>query len=230
MFKKTPDETTDSHPTTPPSLPVTSNSTRRFKFWLIPVAIITLFLSTCLVGKVIGSLHAKEKIRTVEQLSSLDLTDPNQLAQAKGLCTKKGDALLDGMLKDNGAFMPAAYGTVGIKSNPHLVDVEMVSDQAEGKSRIFVRLIDQGGWKFDDIYVAERNGRSINMQLSKIQQCPWFYQAKYYLPEIKQSARAGRDLVDIIVELKKLDEKQQGKKSEIEGIDVLQAILHSIVK
>jgi len=187
-------------------------------------------MSLGVVFKVVGDIRIKEKIRTVDTLSSLDLSDPSQLAQAKSLCTKQGNSVLQGMLGDNGTFMPAAYGFIGLKENPHLIDIEMLSDQAEGKSRIFVRLVDQGGWKFDDVYVAERNGRSINMLLSNIQQYPWLYQAKYHLPEVKQSARVGRDLVDIVVELKKLEDKQQGRQSEVDGLEVLQAILHSLIK
>jgi hypothetical protein len=44
----------------------------------------------------------------------------------------------------------------------------MVQDSAEGVSRMYVRLLDQNGWKFDDVMILQANGRDIGLWGSQI--------------------------------------------------------------
>jgi hypothetical protein len=103
----------------------------------------------------------------------------------------------------------------------------MISETAEGNSRIFVRLLDEGGWKFHDIYLVESNGRQINMMMSEVQENPLIFMGKYFTPEIKKTLSFSKDAVEAYLELKKSQEPRRGasQKEDTSGLELLHMML-----
>jgi len=88
----------------------------------------------------------REKLAVIERLSGFKY--PAQAEQAKPFCTEKGFSLIRAL-----EGFPKGFNLIRFKTNPAFSDVEMSRDSAEEKSQIHVRLVQDNGWKFEDIYI-----------------------------------------------------------------------------
>jgi hypothetical protein len=155
-----------------------------------------------------GSRFARRKeVTALNALCSLNL--PEQLSQAQKLCTTQGFAIARELIVKDGYFVPASFKVTGIKTNPRFCDLEMVRESAEGKSRIAVRLLDQSGWKFHDVFIYQANGKPINLWCSYAIENPTLSALEVNWDDIKRTAK---DFLEFCQLLKQLSEDCRDRK------------------
>jgi len=116
-----------------------------------------------------SSTHNKQ-LAALSALSSFKY--PSQLEQARALCTQGGAALLPHLTSDSG-FAFSTFKVAGCKMNVGECEVQMVKEGANGIDSVSVRLVDQGGWKFDDVKFVTIGGQSVNLWASHILDHPF---------------------------------------------------------
>ncbi len=145
-----------------------------------------------------------DKIQIITSLSSLKY--PADIESAKKLCTDQGVAVLQEMVS-GGSFIPASFDVADIKTSGQVCDVGMNSNLADGESKIYVRLVNQDGWKFHDVYLATVKGRKFGIWWSFAQQHPIIASAKIaqaYAPEFREGVNSFESVVHKIKEIENL--------------------------
>ena len=158
----------------PPSVPpVLTGPGRRVPntkmlWWLIPCLLIgILFLRG--FGTAV-KLNRNPEVQALKGLCSLNIS--SQVVQAQDLCTARGLGIARQFADNQGKFGLATFRITALKENPNLTDIQMVRDTADGKTIIYARMVDQNGWKFDDIYIVEAKGQSLNVWVSDVNEHP----------------------------------------------------------
>jgi hypothetical protein len=72
----------------------------------------------------------------------------------------------------HGKFPLATFRIAAAKENPNLTDIQMVRETADGTTIVYARMVDDNGWKFDDIYIAQAKGQPIKIWLSEAVENP----------------------------------------------------------
>ena len=97
------------------------------------------------------------------------------------------------------------------KFGGNICDVPIIRDLANGRDKIYVRLVNQNGWKFQDILIVSVNGHKVNFFLSWYTEHQVWGNAILYsgdaaqaAKQIADAARQGEDLIDALVKLQKL--------------------------
>lgn len=107
---------------------------------------------------------------TVQQLQNLRY--PKQIAEAQPLCTDPGWSMLTRMTANSHDFL-RTFSIGEIKANPHLTDVQLVRDTVEGKSVMWVRLVEKDGvWQLNNMFVRKFNGVEVNLWVRYIYRNP----------------------------------------------------------
>ena len=131
--------------------------------------------------------------RVVESLTAMEF--PSQLTNARPLCTGQGIDVLECFSTNSGEFM-STFTLGRAKVNPHLCDVEMSRDTVEGRTVIFLRLVEEKGmWKFQDSYLVQANGRPIKLWMSMVMAHPFISFAYVYSDEIVKAAKATGSVI-----------------------------------
>jgi hypothetical protein len=137
------------------------------KGWIVVVmAGVLLILAVVLVPAIKAQLRERKQLATLTAISRL--TYPDQLAKARALCTPQGFNLLKQISTMSDRFEFDNLKVTGFKENPRMVDVSMMNETAEGTSRVFVRLVYRGGWKFQDVLLVQVNGKKCHLWLSYV--------------------------------------------------------------
>lgn len=150
----------------------------------------------------------------VKRLQSLDY--PKQIAQAQSLCTGPGWSILVRLTADSRGFFHN-FNLRQVKSNPDLMDVQLVRDTADGRSVIWVRLLDVNGvWKLNNVKFEKLNGFKINLWAQYIYRHPQALQqrlAEYKRApsgiawqNVNEKLNTVKTLLDIVVDLKNLSD------------------------
>ena len=143
--------------------------------------------------------HQKQQLAALDALCSLEY--PAQTSNAQALCTTQGFTIFQSLVSESGLFAPSTFKVIGAKANPKLTDIEMVRDTAEGRSRIFVRMVDRGGWKFHDVYIAEHNGKKVNHFVSYMKEHPLL---TFWESNGDDILKTTEQTIDVIQKLKSL--------------------------
>ncbi len=159
-----------------------------------------------------------DKIQIITSLSALKY--PADIESAKKLCTDKGAAVLQDMVSSVG-FLPASFDVADVKTSGQVCDIGMNSNLADGESKIYVRLINQDGWKFHDVYLATKNGRKFGIWWSFAQQHPFIasaQMAQIYAPEIRSGVNSFENVVRKFKEIENLfgDNSSTGNTLNVE--------------
>lgn len=85
----------------------------------------------------------------------------------------------------------------------------MVRDTADGTTVVFARMVDQNGWKFDDLYIKESNGQALNLWASAANEHPIL--TLMQLIDWNKAAANANELLDLCQKLKQTfgDDSQQ---------------------
>jgi len=158
-----------------------------------------------------GSLAGHEdELKAIEGLAAFRY--PEQSDKAKPGCTDKGYKLVETLE----GFLPASFNPVSVKTNPQFCEVEMARDSAEGKSRIHVRLVKDNGWKFDDVYLNEINGKPCNQWASYACEHPLASFLQFHSGEILEFCKAActlaDDVLDVVQKFKQLDAEEKAER------------------
>lgn len=141
--------------------------------WLSLGGIIVCLMLASISGFAQGTARpdAQEIAReTVKHLQ--DLRYPKQIAEAQPLCTGPGWSVLVHMTADKHEFF-RNFKIGQVKPNPHLIDVQLVRDTADGKSIFWVRLLDVDGvWKLNNVKIEKFNGFDVNLWAQYIYRHP----------------------------------------------------------
>lgn len=155
-------------------------------------------------------------VRRLHELQLLNL--PGQLPQARSLCTDHGFAILSGF-SANGIDLLGSFQIVSRISNPDFTDVEMVRNSAEGKAVIWARMVNQGGWKLDDIYFKQAKERQIHLWASEAMSHPVRAWAVVHADEISTDVNAvntGLDtlsrVLNVAAQLRALDQDSHSQR------------------
>jgi hypothetical protein len=136
--------------------------------------------------------HGQTRERQIASINALSsLAYPSQTNRAGQFCTKKGFQLLPSLVQESGELCFSHFTRVGFKTNPGMCDVEMVQESADGKSRIYVRLIKQDIWRFDDVKLVELEGNEINLWLSRVVENPDLLKAKLIAGQVGSAWKAA---------------------------------------
>ena len=149
----------------------------------------------------------RDKIQVVHTLAQLKY--PDQLAEAKTLCTTRGDSILQKLVSETGVFPASTFVVTKVKNSGTASDIEMQSDLADGHSQIFVHLVNQNGWKFDDIFLIELSGKKIGksgLWCSYIVENPIRSEVKIHADDWKEAYDFAKDFVAFLGDVKKLSE------------------------
>ena len=140
-----------------------------------------------------------DKIETIERLQSLRL--PQDDAEAGKLCTAKGHVIWTA-LQQQYPDASAGFSVAGFKNSGALSDVLMVRDTLEGVSKVHVRLVRNGtGWRLDDVYLNELEGRTMNQWASDAVEHPFLASAKFHQPEIVAACGELKEVIKGTAEL-----------------------------
>ena len=153
-------------PSIPPVLtgPVRRTSKTKMLWWLIPCLLIgILFLRG--IGTAV-KLNGNPEVQALRSLCALNLS--SQVLQAQDLCTARGLGIARQFADSQGKFGLATFRIISLKANPSLTDIQMTRDTADGKTILYARMVDQNGWKFDDIYIVEAKGQALNVWVSDV--------------------------------------------------------------
>ncbi len=125
----------------------------------------------------VGCQAAPSAIDTVKQLQ--ELRYPKQVADAQRLCTEAGWPMLVRMTSESHEFL-RTFSIGEIKANPHLTDVQLVRDTVEGKSIIWVRLIENDGvWQLHNVRIVKFNGVEVDLWVRYIYRHPEVLQHRF---------------------------------------------------
>lgn len=141
--------------------------------WIIFAILLVGILMSAAGGKgVAGSinLNGKPEVQALNSLCSLNLS--SQASRAQALCTARGLVMATNLADEQGKFPLATFRITSAKENPNLTDIQMVRETADGTTIIFARMVDDHGWKFDDIYIAQAKGKPVKIWLSKAVEDP----------------------------------------------------------
>jgi hypothetical protein len=198
----------------PPKINVPNR--KKWKWLAILIVVVGVFIvlaASLLVGTAThGGLGRRDPRRvTLQALTKFKF--PSQLSQAEPLCTAEGFITLQGMATGGNFLKTFTMGQ--IKSNPGLCDIQLVRDTVEGRTIIWVRMVDDNGWKFQDIYLEQTNGRPIKYWASYALQNPFTTFMGINSGEIADglhnTAERIKEFVDVINALKSLDDRDRKK-------------------
>ena len=147
----------------------------------------------------------QDKIQVIDKLSGLKY--PDQLGEAKALCTAQGDSFVQTMVSDMGGFLASSFVVTKVKTSGTTCDVEMRRDLSDGNSHISIRLINQNGWKFHDVLVVEWNGKKRGQNgiwLSYAVEHPWMSTAEIHSDDLKKGYDQAKDFLKFMGDLEKL--------------------------
>lgn len=187
-----------------PSAPSRRVPKSKISWWLTP-CILTgiLFLGILMsvarhggLGATIN-LNGKPEVKALRNLCAVNLS--SQPSQAQALCTPRGLALAQ-QLSEGGKFRLATFSITSLKANPSLTDVQMVRDTADGKTVVFARMVDQSGWKFDDVYMVEAKGQPLNFWMSDANEHPFITAAG--LVDWNKAMANASDILDLYQKFK----------------------------
>jgi hypothetical protein len=161
------------------------------------VIVVALLLTLVTTG--VKKKQNKAVLAPVETLFALKY--PQQLSQAQPVCTEQGFKLLPHFVGDSGKLSLSACRIEAIKSNPGLCDVELRLDTAQGESQFYIRLKNESGWKFHDVYIAKSNGKEVNLLASYIVEHPILSYAEVNSDKI---VKGVKDTADFLSDLQKI--------------------------
>jgi hypothetical protein len=143
---------------------------------------------------------------------------PEQLPQARSLCTPQGFAILS-QLSGSGVNILAAFTPTAIETNLGFTDARMVLKTAEGKSVLWVRMVNRDGWKLDDVYIDTVKGCDIHWWASSAMEHPVAFMAACHADDIKAGVKAANSFLDttskflsVISQLKALDQNSRSQR------------------
>ena len=211
-------------PSTPPIQSIKSNGSSSIKKFAITLAGTAVGLVGIAIGLLaLNSISQKiiwakdqDKIQIIEKLSGLKY--PDQLGVAKTLCTVQGDSFLPPTVSDKDGFLDSTcLFTRRVKTSGTTCDIEMRRDLADGNSRIWIRLINQNGWKFDDVLVVEWKGKKVGengLLMSALKENPELLsKVEINFENLKKGYDGLKDIIGTAERLKKLfgdsEKKQQ---------------------
>lgn len=154
-----------------------------------------------------GKEIARETVKHLQ-----DLRYPKQIADVQSLCTDKGWSMLVRMTADKHEFF-RNFKIGEVKTNPDLIDVQLVRDTADGKSIFWVRLLDVDGvWKLNNVKVERFNGYNVNLWAQYIYRHPEVLQQRIAanpdagIQRFNEVTAGISNVLDIILKLRALSE------------------------
>ena len=134
---------------------------------------------------------------------------PSQLQNAQALCTDKGFRVLPNCINGKGRFIPAAFKVKAVKPDTDMSEIEMVCDGAGEKGRIVLRMVNDRGWKLDDVYVAESKSKAVNLWASEIVANPLTASLKINSDEILAGTEKAVDVASEVATTKSFHEASE---------------------
>ena len=212
--------------TTPPPFPVPANAAKApgSKFTFLGVGAfaagaVCLVLALFIIvekPRAFGFHRRDHGLGHFRELRLLKL--PAQLPQAQSLCTPQGFAILS-QLSSNGANILALFTPSTIEINKGFTDTRMILKTAEGNSVLWVRMVNENGWKLNDVYIGKVNGRDINWWSSKAMEHPVAFMAVCRADDIKAGVDAANTFLDttskflsVINQLRALDQSSRTQR------------------
>ena len=122
----------------------------------------------------------------VQFVSALEVMPKGDLRANAAMCTQNGFELWR-QLEFHFPGRQCGYEVEGVNNTGDLSEVALVRRSVDGVSRLHIQLKREStGWKFNDIYLGQINGRNLNLWYSFVVAHPILSQAQYYKPELLQ--------------------------------------------